>query len=168
MTLPGGERVSGERLRPEINYGRGATVFTEGKPRESSDPRNLFWLGYPMVVLHNLDGVPLHFGLDTGARDTILKENIRHKVALGPVRVSGGMSIGAGGLDGITRRKVDDLSFMSGDRLFRFESMSMQEGVKDLAVIEADGRLGSDVAYGGKMLIDFVNGRFELDVSVRK
>ncbi len=121
-----------------------------------------------MVVLHNLDGVPLHSGLDTGARDTILKENIRHKVALGPVRVSGGMSIGAGGLDGITRRKVDDLSFMSGDRLFRFESMSMQEGVKDLAVIEADGRLGSDVAYGGKMLIDFVNGRFELDVSVRK
>lgn len=50
----------------------------------------------------------------------------------------------------------------SKEHRFRFDRITIREGVKDLAVFEPDGQLGGDVAHGGRMIIDFVNGRFEI------
>ena len=46
---------------------------------------------------------------------------------------------------------------------FEFEKLTIKDGVKDLAVFEPDGRLGSDVAFSRKMIVDYPNGRFDIE-----
>ncbi len=129
---------------------------------DASIDRNLFWLGYPAVILHAEDGTPLNFELDTGARDTSINDNIRNKLCLGAVDTSQGLSIGSGGAEGSVRRRVTDFSFVQGLTRFHFERISIRNGTKDLAVLQPDGRLGSDVAVGGRMIIELPAGRFEV------
>ena len=152
-----------EQLRVEIDYAAGETTLKRPLKQPEGE-RNLFWLGYPMVVLRGENGVPLYFGLDTGARDTSLKPNAVRKIDLGPLETSQGMTIGAGGREVNTRRRARDVSVLLGDRRLRFQRITVREGVKDLVILAPDGQLGSDVAFRGKMIVDFQNGYFGLEV----
>jgi len=152
-----------EQMRVEIDYANGMTTLTRPGRGPAEQARNLFWLGYPMVGLRSRDGVPLYFGLDTGARDTSLNENILNKASLGVVGGARRFSIGAGGAEAVVSRRVVGFSVLLGGREFLFEKISIKDGVKNLAVFAPDGRLGGDVAFRGKMIVDFANGRFELE-----
>lgn len=156
-----------EQMRVEIDYARGVTTLSRPTPAGSATQRNLFWLGYPVVQVLSREGVVVNLGLDTGARDTSLNQNILHKLPLRSEQGRRRLSIGAGGAEALELRRVPGFAFLHRGRQFRFDELSVKDGAKDLAVIEPDGRLGSDVAYGGKMIVDFARGLFVLDTPPR-
>ena len=152
-----------QHLRAEIDYRRDRMVLSRPKPGPEHVPRNLFWLGYPLVQLRSESGVPLHFGLDTGARTSSFHPNVLDKIDLGVLGRRQSVSIGAGGRETTVKREASDVTLFLEEHRLHFDEISIQDGVKHLAVLEPDGKLGGDVAYGGKIVIDFVNGRFELE-----
>lgn len=150
-----------QRLVVEIDYENETTTFSRPTHRGEGE-RNLFWLGYPMVVLRSDEGVPLYFGLDTGARNTSIKENIFKKVNVGQVRHVRGISVGAGGSERVTKKEVKDLSLVWEPYIFHFEEIRTGTGVKGAVVVEPDGKLGGNLARGGRIIIDYPNGRADI------
>ena len=108
------------------------------------------------------DGRSLLFELDTGARESSIQEPIFDKLDLGPGESRRGFSIGAGGGESVTRLQVSDLSFILSGLLYRFEKISTRPASDNGRFVIADGRLGSDIAHDGVMIVDFQRGVFEI------
>lgn len=132
------------------------------RPERREHPgRNLFWLGYPIVRLFSQTGAPVHFGLDTGARNSSLAPNIIQKLGLRNVTPSTVTVFSAGGRQRMASARVRELDLVSGPCLIEFREVSAHP-VKQLALGELDGILGSDIARDGTIAIDWENGWFEL------
>jgi hypothetical protein len=64
----------------------GAGSITIRRPRRDvRAPRNLFWVGYPVVKLVTRDGRPVLFGLDTGAEGTFVTTELLRKAPRTPI-----------------------------------------------------------------------------------
>src|SRR5206468_4688155 len=64
----------------------GAGTMTIRRPRRDVHaPRNLFWVGYPVVKLVTRDGRPVLFGLDTGAEGTFVTTALLRKLPRTPI-----------------------------------------------------------------------------------
>ncbi|HEV2148465.1 MAG TPA: aspartyl protease family protein [Longimicrobiaceae bacterium] len=128
---------------------------------ERSLPRNLFWLGYPVVRAQGPGGVPLYFALDTGADSTFVTQNLMRKL---PHRLLAQRTrfVAGFGSDTTVRTPVlSELKLSAAGREFSMRHVAVHEQ-KRLMLFDLDGVLGADLGAGHRVRIDMTNGIFEI------
>lgn len=151
----------------DIVLDAGAGTITISKPRRDSRAvRNLFWVGYPVVRLVTRDGRPVLFGLDTGAEGTyvttsLLKKQPRTRIAMRRTSL--------GGL-GEERKEAEwvarDVALTDGDYAVTLRNIPVI-AEHHWTFVTFDGMIGSDVALGSRMHLDFTNGVFDIRPSAQ-
>ena len=147
--------------RFELDWDNDSITIREASCCPSSQ-QNFFWLGYPVVRGSAPSGVPLYFGLDTGAVSTSLRRAIQEKAPLKVTQQGRGLRMGAGGSEQVDRYSVDSFALHLGDLRFQFEDISMRDK-NSTVFLQMDGQLGIDLVREGRMIIDFPNGFFGIE-----
>jgi hypothetical protein len=139
------------------------------KPVKAASPeRNFFWLGYPFIKATTSSGLPLYFGLDTGANQSHVSDPILSKIDTVGTKIQKVRVGGAGGkLETIQTLKVPTVPLVIGSNLLTFEGLRCGKSGDGL-FFNFDGILGNDAAKDGIMRLDFTNGRFEITFPNRK
>jgi len=119
----------------------------------------LFWLGYPVVRLRSVTGQPLHFGLDTGSRNTSIGATAFDKIRFASVRSDSVTVGGLGGNERVASRIVDVLELVLAGHHVRIPD-AQEEPHDDAVFIHLDGILGADLLEDAAMTIDYLNARF--------
>ena len=150
------------RLKVEVDYTNGSVRLS--KPVQSKKPpqRNFFWVGTPIVRVASSSGVPLHFGLDTGAQETYATERLLDKVR---VRTFVGERKGIGGFAGFKEfrgRFIADVRLGLRGKTLLFQKL-LVFAPSVTTFITLDGVLGSDIGKTGVVQIDATNGMFSID-----
>ncbi|MCO6490197.1 MAG: retropepsin-like domain-containing protein [Phaeodactylibacter sp.] len=144
------------RMRLELHYGKGYYRILD----ESYDaPRNFFWMGYPIVELQSETGVPLAFGLDSGSANTSLSAPIFGKLKPKKVYRDTIKVGGAAGFEQYETRIAPKTALQVGKYLFELKDVR-EEREEHAFFFKLDGTIGSDLARGGVMVVDFPGGRF--------
>jgi predicted aspartyl protease len=143
----------------EVDYGnRLLRLQNPATSRRESD-RNIFWVGLPVVRLTSDDGVPLHFGLDTGAGQTFVTETLVDKLELHVGRIE---SRKVGGLGGEISLRAPVLPYVRlnvrGFPILIKNALVRVPVYQVLALL--DGALGGEVWHSGIVRIDMTNGIF--------
>jgi len=123
--------------------------------------RNLFWLGYPVVTVLSPAGIPLHFGLDTGANVTSLHKNILNKVDTLGIKKRSVLVGSAGGFEHVESFTLPALTMLSGKYALHYVNLTGHP-LTGAEFIQLDGTFGSDLPANGSVRIDCTNGRLEL------
>ena len=140
----------------------GAETITIRRPRRTAVlTRNLFWVGYPVVRLVTREGLPMLFGLDTGAEatyvtSTLLKKLPRTRIATRRVTLTG---IGAEKKN--TSWVARDVALSDGNYAIDLRNVPVMPEQR-WTFVNFDGVLGSDVALTTRMHLDFTNGVFDI------
>jgi hypothetical protein len=124
-------------------------------------PRNLFWIGRPIVELVSPGGVPFYFELDTGSNKTSTTPNLLRKIAVTTEQRAGFVG-GAGGGNLEQSAFIPELRVHLNGDLLTFRSIRVNRGDVDEKIRFVDGRLGVDVTKLGRAHLDAVHGRFEV------
>jgi predicted aspartyl protease len=143
----------------EVDYGnRILRLRNPAISRRESD-RNIFWVGLPVVRLTSDDGVPLHFGLDTGAGQTFVTETLVDRLELQVGRIE---SRKVGGLGGEISLRAPVLPYVRlnvrGFPILIKNALVRVPVYQVLALL--DGALGGEVWNSGIVRIDMTNGIF--------
>jgi len=147
------------QLDLEVDYGeRTLLVRNPATSRRESD-RNMFWVGLPVVGLTSVDGVPLHFGLDTGAQQTFVTETLLDKLGLKAARVESRRVGGLGGEISLRAPVLPDIRLLVRGFPILFKSAVVRAPVYQV-LASLDGVLGGDVWNSGVVRIDMTNGIF--------
>ena len=154
-----------QEVRVEIDYAGGETVLRpfEDFAETGRAPRNLFWLGYPIVIAAGGDGTPLFFGFDTGAAGTSINTHVITKTGARVQSGGRGMLLGAGGGEAVQKRKVHDFVFHLAGRRYEFPEIGVADGAKSAVLVEPDGMLGSDLLQGARVIVDLAEGVFAVE-----
>lgn len=153
------------QLDVEVDYQKG--IVRLSRPVKSAAPleRNFFWIGTPIVRLVSKNGLPLHFGLDTGSQETFAMDRLIDKVR---VRTFLGERKGIGGFGGLKEfrgRFIPDVRLsLRGTNLIFQKLLVFTPALSSFVAL--DGILGSDAGKTGVMRIDALNGLFSLDRQV--
>lgn len=137
-----------------------AQTLTLRRPRPRSEPRNLFWSGYPIVRMAGPAGEPLLFGLDTGGRRSSARQRLIDKTGVAVVRRGSRRVGGAGGLVRQEVRNLAPLTLRVDGCKLRFDGLETSER-EYAAILKLDGILGADLAGQARLRIDAANGRFD-------
>lgn len=140
----------------------GAGTITIRRPRHDvHTPRNLFWVGYPVVKLVTRDGRPVLFGLDTGAEGTFVTTALLRKLPRTPIAARH-MTLGGLG-DQVQRTQwvVRDVALSDGDYAIALKNTPVTPD-RRWTFVTFDGMIGSDVALATRMHLDFANGIFDV------
>jgi hypothetical protein len=143
-----------------LDHGTGVAVIRRPL-REDRGPRNLLWLGYPLVVGHGPDGQELLFGLDTGAAATSLAPAFLEATGVTANRTRSRRVGGAGGFERQTVEVLDVAEVMVAGRLIRFGGVDVRPTTV-APVVRLHGILGSDLGDAAAIRLDWLNGRFDL------
>lgn len=151
------------RFDVRIDYVRGVVRLAKPARNSGNDaPRNLFWVGTPIVRLVGQGGIPVHFGLDTGAQETYATERILGKfhvpTFLGERKHVGGFA----GLKRFRGRFIRDIRLALAGRTLVFQKLLIFAPASS-SVVSLDGVLGSDIGRTGVVHIDATNGNFSID-----
>jgi predicted aspartyl protease len=123
--------------------------------------RNLFWLGYPMLIGSDLYGRDILLNLDTGADRTDLFTPILSKIDTDGIQFMNIHVGGAGGREKQKIREIPSFSFVLDRHRIRMRKAVCRRGGFGTFFV-ADGIVGSDIAREGAIRLDFTNGRFKL------
>ncbi|NIR48796.1 hypothetical protein GWO43_10215 [candidate division KSB1 bacterium] len=145
----------------EIDYKNKLTTISKSVLQKSLD-RNLFCLGYPIVTLRSPEGIPLNFGFDSGSQSTSIKHNIFRKIEVDRIENASGIVMGAGGSETVSKQRAYDVTVYLNDYRLDSDSVSTTQGVKGTALLKPDGKPGSNIGLDGKIIMDHLNGRFDL------
>ena len=149
------------RMDLELNYAASRATIREPAapdPRHPT-PRNLFWLGYPVVRLVASDGRPVHFALDTGADETYAALPLIWKTRVRTVAAERRRVSGFGNTLTVRGQVIPQLRLMLRETALRFERVFVYV-VDYPTLFTLDGTLGGDVGAGGVVRIDMTNGVF--------
>jgi predicted aspartyl protease len=147
------------QLDLEMDYGE-ATIRLRNPAMSRRDPeRNMFWVGLPVVRLMSADGVPLHFGLDTGAQVTFVTETLLDKLQLTAARTESRRVGGLGGEISLRAPVLPDLRVLVRNFPILFRGAVVRAPVYQV-LASLDGVLGGDVWNSGIVRIDMTNGVF--------
>ncbi len=139
-----------------------AGTMTIRRPRrDNRAPRNLFWVGYPVVKLVSREGRPLLFGLDTGAEGTSVTMSLLRKLPDTPVAARRTTLSGLGEGKERTRWVAREISVSDGDYAITLRNAPVTPD-RQWTFVNFDGVIGSDVALGSRMHLDFMNGIFDV------
>jgi hypothetical protein len=146
----------------DITLDAGAGTITIRRPRHDVHaPRNLFWVGYPVVRLVTKDGRPVLFGLDTGAEGTYVTTALLRKLPHTPVAARR-MTMGGLGPDREqTQFVARDVTLSDGDYAIALHNSPITPE-RHWTFLAFDGVIGSDVALSSRMHLDFTNGVFDV------
>jgi hypothetical protein len=166
--LPGGElEIHGILGWPiirelDVTIDFAARRLTVQRPAERAVmPRNFSRLGYPVVAARTENGRPLLLGLDTGAARSFLTPSFLEAAGVGADGSRTRRVGGAGGFDTVTVQILNSASLILDHWRVRFRHIDIHEQNATRS-LDLDGVLGSDIAAGRALRLDFRNGRFEL------
>jgi hypothetical protein len=139
-----------------------AGTMTIRRPRKNAyRPRNLFWVGYPVVKLVTRDGRPVLFGLDTGAEGTYVTTSLLRKLPRTPIAARR-MTLGGFGTEKHrTEWVARDVTLSDGDHGIALRNAPVMPDQR-WTFVTFDGVIGSDVALASRMHLDFTNGVFDV------
>lgn len=143
-----------------LNFPEKKVTINKPSPKNVKD-KNLFWLGYPYVVLLSEEGIPLCFGLDTGAKNSSLTKNIYSKINFENIESTTESIGGAGGFEDVKVDIIPHLTIQSGNNLITLNKIKSLPA-KLYSIIKHDGIIGSDLFSNSIIKIDFLNGLFEI------
>ncbi len=148
-----------QNMKIEIDYKNKRTIIEKPAKIETED-RNLFWLGSPIVKLKTPDRINLNFDLDTGANTTSIHKNILKKIDIKSAYVKK-ITHWSGGFEKTETKIIPNLTFILNDNILHFKAIHVSPQ-KGIVFVKSDGRLGIDIAKDGRIIIDYLNGRFDL------
>jgi hypothetical protein len=151
----------------DIVLDAGAGTITIRRPRRDvRTPRNLFWVGYPVVKLVTKEGRPVLFGLDTGAEGTFVTTSLLRKLPRTPVAARRTTFSGLGPDKEMTHWVARAVALSDGDYAITLRNTPVAPE-RRWTFVTFDGVIGSDVALASRMHLDFANGIFDVRPSER-
>jgi hypothetical protein len=147
------------QLDLEMDYGEGSIRLRNPATMRREPDRNMFWVGLPVVRLTSTDGIPLHFGLDTGAQVTFVTETLLDKLQLSAARMESRRVGGLGGEISLRAPVLPDLRVLVGTFPILFRGAVVRAPVYQV-LASLDGVLGGDIWNSGIVRIDMTNGFF--------
>lgn len=152
--------------RMDLVIDAAAGTLTISRPRrDSRAARNLFWVGYPVVRLVSRDGLPLLFGLDTGAEGSYVTPAMLRKLPRTPVAARRNAITGLGTESTLTQYVARELLVSDGDYAVTLRNMPIAPD-RRWTFVNFDGVIGSDVALATRLHLDFTNGVFDIRPTV--
>jgi hypothetical protein len=147
------------QLDLEMDYSEGSIRLRNPTTMRREPERNMFWVGLPVVRLTSTDGIPLHFGLDTGAQVTFVTETLLDKLQLSAARMESRRVGGLGGEISLRAPVLPDLRVLVGNFPILFRGAVVRAPVYQV-LASLDGVLGGDIWNSGIVRIDMTNGVF--------
>ncbi|HET9012898.1 MAG TPA: aspartyl protease family protein [Gemmatimonadaceae bacterium] len=146
----------------------GAGSITIRRPRtDVRAPRNLFWVGYPVVKLVTREGRPVLFGLDTGAEGTFVTTALLRKLPRTPIAARLMTLGGLGKEKERTQWVARTIALSDGDYAITLRNTPITPA-RHWTFVTFDGVIGSDVALASRMHLDFANGVFDVRPSAAR
>jgi Aspartyl protease len=145
----------------EVDYGENSLRLRDPATSKPDADRNMFWVGLPVIRLMSTDGVPLHFGLDTGAQLTFVTETLLDKLQLEAARIESRRVGGLGGEVSLRAPVLPDLRVLVRGFPILFRGAVVRAPVYQV-LASLDGVLGGDVWNSGIVRIDMTNGVFAI------
>ena len=145
----------------EVDYGENSMRLRNPAMSKPDPERNMFWVGLPVIRLMSTDGVPLHFGLDTGAQLTFVTETLLDKLQLEAARIESRRVGGLGGEVSLRAPVLPDLKVLVRGFPILFKGAVVRAPVYQV-LASLDGVLGGDVWNSGIVRIDMTNGVFAI------
>jgi hypothetical protein len=121
----------------------------------------MFWVGLPVIRLTSADGLPLHFGLDTGAQLSFVTETLLDKLQIQAARIESRRVGGLGGEVSLRAPVLPDLRVNVRGFPIMFRGAMVHAPVYQV-LAALDGVLGGDIWNSGIVRIDMVNGIFSV------
>ncbi len=149
------------QLDMELDYGDGILRLRNPATSRPDPKRNMFWVGLPVIQIMSTDGVPLHFGLDTGAQLTFVTETLLDKLQIQPARMESRRVGGLGGEVSLRAPVLPDLKVLVRGFPILFRGAFVRAPVYQV-LASLDGVLGGDVWNSGIVRIDMTNGVFAI------
>ncbi|HEX9608174.1 MAG TPA: retroviral-like aspartic protease family protein [Gemmatimonadaceae bacterium] len=143
----------------EVDYGENIMRLRNPAISRPDADRNMFWVGLPVIRLMSTDGVPLHFGLDTGAQLTFVTETLLDKLQLEAARIESRRVGGLGGEVSLRAPVLPDLKVLVRGFPLLFRGAVVRAPVYQV-LASLDGVLGGDIWNSGVVRIDMTNGVF--------
>jgi predicted aspartyl protease len=147
------------QLDLEVDYGDNSLRLRNPATSRPDADRNMFWVGLPVIRLTSTDGIPLHFGLDTGAQLTFVTETLLDKLQLEAARIESRRIGGLGGEISLRAPVLPDLRVLVRGFPILFRGAVVRAPVYQV-LASLDGVLGGDVWNSGIVRIDMTNGVF--------
>jgi predicted aspartyl protease len=147
------------QLDLEVDYGDNSLRLRNPATSRPDADRNIFWVGLPVIRLTSTDGIPLHFGLDTGAQLTFVTETLLDKLQLEAARIESRRVGGLGGEISLRAPVLPDLRVLVRGFPILFRGAVVRAPVYQV-LASLDGVLGGDVWNSGIVRIDMTNGVF--------
>ena len=145
----------------EVNYGENSLRLRDPATSKPDADRNMFWVGLPVIRLMSTEGIPLHFGLDTGAQLTFVTETLLDKLQLEAARIESRRVGGLGGEISLRAPVLPDLKVLVRGFPILFRGAVVRAPVYQV-LASLDGVLGGDVWNSGIVRIDMTNGVFAI------
>lgn len=149
------------QLDIEFDYGESTIRLRDPAISRPDENRNMFWVGLPVIRMSSEDGIPLHFGLDTGAQVTFVTETLLDKLQLTPSRVESRRVGGLGGEISMRAPVMPDVRLMVRGFPIIFRGAAVRAPVYQV-LASLDGVLGGDIWNSGIVRIDMTNGVFAI------
>jgi hypothetical protein len=143
----------------EVDFGDNNLRLRNPAGSRPDAERNMFWVGLPVVKLTSTDGIPLHFGLDTGAQLTFVTETLLYKLQLNAARIESRRVGGLGGEISLRAPVLPDLRVNVRGYPILFRGAVVRAPVYQV-LASLDGVLGGDIWNSGVVRIDMTNGVF--------
>ncbi|MFL5551155.1 MAG: retropepsin-like aspartic protease, partial [Gemmatimonadaceae bacterium] len=143
----------------ELDYGESTLRLRDPSTSRPDANRNMFWVGLPVIQLTSGDGIPLHFGLDTGAQLTFVTETLLDKLQLEAARIESRRVGGLGGEISLRAPVLPDVKVFVRGTPILFRGAVVRAPVYQV-LASLDGVLGGDVWNSGIVRIDMANGVF--------
>jgi hypothetical protein len=150
------------QLDIEVDYRESTMRLRNPATSRRFSDRNMFWVGLPVVELTSTDGMPLHFGLDTGAQLTFVTETLLDKLQLQAARMESRRVGGLGGEISLRAPVLPDLRVLVRGFPILFKGAVVRAPVYQV-LASLDGVLGGDVWNSGVVRIDMTNGIFSVN-----
>jgi hypothetical protein len=147
------------QLDVEVDYGESTMRLRNPAMSRPEADRNLFWVGLPIVRLVSGEGIPLHFGLDTGAQQTFVTETLLDRLSMEAARMESRRIGGLGGEVSLRAPVLPDLRVWVRGFPLLFRGAVVRAPVYQV-LASLDGVLGGDVWNTGIVRIDMTNGFF--------
>ena len=146
----------------DITIDAGVGTITIRRPRpDKRAVRNLFWIGFPVIRLVTRDGVPVVFGLDTGAEGTYVTPALLRKLPRTSVAARRGSLNGLGTERQQTEWVAREIALSDGGHAIALRNTPVAPE-HHWTFVTFDGMIGSDVALASRFHLDFVNGVFDV------
>jgi hypothetical protein len=145
----------------EVDFGENTLRLRDPAASRPDNDRNMFWVGLPVVRIKSTGGIPLHFGLDTGAQLTFVTETLLDKLQIEAARIESRRVGGLGGEISLRAPVLPDLRVEVRGFPILFRGAVVRAPVYQV-LASLDGVLGGDIWNSGIVRIDMTNGVFAI------